>query len=144
MNNIFALLIFFAHSMSFAELRFEKKSLVIADQTLVVEIADTPEKLSQGLMHRRTLAAGTGMLFIFPNEEIRSFWMKNTFIPLSIGYFNGRRELIDIQDMAPAQSVMQVDFPTYPSRLPAQYALEVPQGWFQKHKVGLKKRFFLR
>jgi uncharacterized membrane protein (UPF0127 family) len=125
-------------------LSFEKKRLKIASETLTVEIADTQEKLARGLMYRKDLAEGTGMLFIFQDEDVRRFWMKNTFVPLSIGYFNAKKELIDIQDMAPAQSEMQVDFPTYPSKGPAQYALEVPKGWFNKHKVRLKQSFSIQ
>jgi uncharacterized membrane protein (UPF0127 family) len=117
--------------------------LQIGNQTLIVEIADSPEKASQGLMRRKELKEGNGMLFIFPDEEIRSFWMKNTYIPLSIGYFNKKNELIDIQDMKPAESEMQTQFETYPSKGPAQFALEVPQGWFAKHKIVLKQKFKL-
>jgi uncharacterized membrane protein (UPF0127 family) len=142
---------FLALSISFSivvsaasDLHFEKKKLKIGSQTLTVEIADTQEKLAQGLMYRKDLAEGSGMLFIFSDEDVRRFWMKNTFVPLSIGYFNAKKELIDIQDMAPAQSEMQVDFPTYPSKRPAQYALEVPKGWFDKHKVRLKQSFSIQ
>jgi uncharacterized membrane protein (UPF0127 family) len=124
-----------------ARIVFEKQKIKLGSQTLVVEIADNSEKSAQGLMFRKQLPEGTGMLFVFPDEKIRSFWMKNTFVPLSIGFFNSKRELIDIQDMNPAQSEMQTDFPNYVSKGPARYALEVPKGWFSKHKVGLKMRF---
>lgn len=129
--------------LSQAEVKFEKKKFKIGNQTLIVEIADTNERTAQGLMYRKELPEGTGMLFIFPDEQIRSFWMKNTFVPLSIGFFNSKKELIDIQDMAPATSEMQMDHPTYASKGPAQYALEVPKGWFSKHKIRLKQRFSL-
>lgn len=124
-------------------LKFEKRKLQIAGQLLNVEIADNPEKSAQGLMYRKELKDGDGMLFIFPDEQIRSFWMKNTFIPLSIGYFNSKKELIDIQDMEPAGSEMQTQLPTYVSKGPAKYALEVPKGWFSKHKILLKQKFNL-
>ena len=81
------------------------------------------------------------MLFIFPDEQPRSFWMKNTFVPLSIGYFNAKKELIDMIDMEPAQSEMQNQFPTYASKGPAQYALEVPKGWFLKNKIKIGQKF---
>ena len=83
------------------------------------------------------------MLFIFPDVQPRGFWMKNTFIPLAIGYFNGKKELIDIQEMAAATSEMQKDYPTYVSKEPAQYALEVPTGWFSKHNIKLGQTFKL-
>ncbi|MEZ0391742.1 MAG: DUF192 domain-containing protein [Pseudobdellovibrionaceae bacterium] len=135
------LAIVFSLFLHAAEIRFEKKQIKIGSQSLLVEIADTPEKSARGLMFRQQLAEGTGMLFVFPNEETRSFWMKNTFIPLSIGYFNAKKELIDVQDMAPVTSEMQLDLPTYVSKGPAKYALEVPKGWFEKHKIKPMQKF---
>lgn len=69
--------------------------------------------------------------------------MKNTFIPLSIGFFNSKKVLVDIQDMEPAKSEMDQNPKSYLSRSPAQYALEVNQGWFQKNKIKLGDRFEL-
>lgn len=138
---LFSLFILLSPLFLKAEVRFEKKKIKLGNQILTVEIADTPERSAQGLMHRKVLPEGTGMLFIFPDEQIRSFWMKNTFVPLSIGFFNKKKELIDVQDMTPAQSEMQVNLPNYVSKGPAQYALEVPKGWFSKHGISLKQRF---
>lgn len=125
-------------------IRFQHKKVTLSGQTLDVEIADNQERWAYGLMYRTELKEGSGMLFIFPEEKTRSFWMKNTFVALAIGYFNGKKELIDIQEMAPAQSEMQTEFPNYVSKEPARYALEVPNGWFQRHKVPLKTRFVLQ
>jgi uncharacterized membrane protein (UPF0127 family) len=140
------LLLLFVFSIAFAEpttVDFKIKKLSLGKQTLTVELAETEEQKSQGLMFRKELKAGNGMLFIFQSEELRSFWMKNTFVPLSIGFFNSKKELIDIQDMVPAASEMQTDFPSYQSKGPAQYALEVPKGWFTKHKIKLRQKFQL-
>lgn len=122
---------------------FQKKNLQIGTQKISVEIADTQEKSSRGLMYRTELPEGTGMLFIFPDSQVRGFWMKNTFVPLAIGYFNSKKELIDVHEMVPALSEMQKDHPTYVSKGPAQYALEVPTGWFSKHKIQLGQTFKL-
>lgn len=118
---------------------FMKKTIKVGDKKLLVEIADTDQKQGYGLMYRTNLAEGTGMLFVFSNEETRMFWMKNTFVPLSIGYFNAQKILIDLKDMKPVKSEMEAP-ETYPSSGPAQYALEVPQGWFKKNKIktGMK------
>ncbi len=128
-------------NFSIAAPHFDKRKIKLGSQTLIVEIANTPERSAYGLMFRRSLPEGTGMLFQFPNEEIRAFWMKNTFIPLSIGYFNSQKELIDIQDMAPAESEVQTQFPNYPSKGPAQFALEAPKGWFFRNKIHLGQKF---
>jgi uncharacterized membrane protein (UPF0127 family) len=137
------LLVSFSTNVFGATEKLKTKRLVIGGQTLLVEIADTEATRTKGLMFRKSLKDTEGMLFIFDQEEELSFWMKNTFIPLSIGYFNKSKKLIDIQDMAPVASEMQTDLPSYPSKEPAMYALEVPKGWFKKNKVHLGAVFRL-
>ena len=131
-----------ASSAKDGEISFPRGTLKIAGQNLRVEIAESHAQHERGLMFRESLPEGEGMLFIFEDEAPRSFWMKNTFVELSIGYFNKDRVLIDVQDMKAVRSVMETPR-TYPSRGAAKYALEVPQGWFKKTKVGLGARFEL-
>jgi uncharacterized membrane protein (UPF0127 family) len=75
-------------------------------------------------MNRDELAPGRGLLFVFPEAAPRSFWMKNTRIPLSIAYINSRGEILEIRDMEP------LSLDPVPSRYPAKYALEVNRGRF--------------
>ncbi len=110
---------------------------------LVVEIADSSEKWEFGLMFKKDLIDGEGMLFIFPEEQIRQFWMKNTFIDLDIGYFDSQKTLISITTMKAVTSEMETNLPVYPSKGPAQYALEVPKGWFQKYKIEVRDKLVL-
>ncbi|MGQ9842899.1 MAG: DUF192 domain-containing protein [Spirochaetota bacterium] len=97
-----------------------------------VEIAATPEEHAKGLMGRSELCDNCGMLFIFDDEEYRTFWMKNTKIPLSIAFIDSNGIINDIQDMKPYQT-----FPTYSSKYPAKFALEVNQGWFQINYITI-------
>ena len=99
------------------------------------EMAESEAQHEYGLMFRKELGPKEGMLFVFKDEMIRSFWMKNTIINLSIGYFNKDRKLVDIQEMKAVTSVLQTDIPTYLSQSPAQYALEMPEGWFKKNSI---------
>jgi uncharacterized membrane protein (UPF0127 family) len=69
------------------------------------------------------------MLFVFESETTRSFWMKDTLIPLSVAYLDSEGRIIDIQDMQP------LDETSHPSAEPAQYALEVNQGFFEERGV---------
>jgi uncharacterized membrane protein (UPF0127 family) len=99
-------------------------ALEVGSHTFEVEIADDPDERATGLMNRDELAPGRGMLFVFPEAAPRSFWMKNTRIPLSIAYINSRGEILEIRDMEP------LSLDPVPSRYPAKYALEVNRGRF--------------
>jgi uncharacterized membrane protein (UPF0127 family) len=101
-----------------------------------VEIADDTSEQMRGLMHRTALTENRGMLFVFPDEEIRSFWMKNTLIPLSIAYIDSEGRIVDIQDMKPLDD----DPPHYVSAEPARYALEVNRGFFEERGVKVEDR----
>lgn len=103
----------------------------VADRVLKLEIANTPSTRATGLMFRTKLGEDEGMLFVFPKADYLNFWMKNTLIPLSIGYFSEDMRLLESFDMKPNQTEEM-----YNSRKPAMYALEVNQGWFAKHKIG--------
>jgi uncharacterized membrane protein (UPF0127 family) len=101
-----------------------------------VEVADDPAEQAKGLSDRTTLGEYRGMLFVFPDERERSFWMKDTLIPLSIAFIDSKRRIIDIQDMKPLDD----EPPSYVSAEPAQYALEVNQGFFEKRGVKVGDR----
>ena len=112
----------------------ESTTIVITDafgnRTEVdVEIADDEAEQRRGLMQRTELAENTGMLFVFDREAPRSFWMRNTLIPLSIAYIASDGRIVDIQDMQP------LDETSHPSAEPAQYALEVNQGFFAERGI---------
>ena len=103
-----------------------------------VEIADNPFERARGLMYRKALGKNRGMLFVFSKEQPLSFWMKNTYIPLSVAYIDSKGRITDILDMKPLDDKP----PHYVSSEPVQYALEVNQGFFEKHgvKVGDKAK----
>jgi uncharacterized membrane protein (UPF0127 family) len=94
------------------------------------EIADTPASRADGLMFRRILGEDEGMIFVFEKPQMLSFWMRNTYIPLSIAYISGKGIINEIHDMKPLD-----DSVLYPSARPAMYALEVKQGWFKRHNI---------
>ncbi|MCB0410916.1 MAG: DUF192 domain-containing protein [Bdellovibrionales bacterium] len=115
--------------------KLKKEKISIGKKEIFVEIARTQQQLSVGLMFRKQLPQNEGMLFVFPDEAPRNFWMKNTFIPLSIGFFSSKGELLEILDMNPMTSVLQQEVPTYQSKHPAKYALEMNKGWFAMNKI---------
>ena len=78
------------------------------------------------------------MLFVYEKAEPLIFWMKNTYIPLSVAFFDENRLLINVLDMDPP---VGNTFIRYKSAAPALYALEVPQGWFKNHQIGAGASF---
>ena len=114
-----------------------KIPLYIGQKEIRVEVAKTPEERSYGLMGRKYLGKDEGMLFIFETEDYHGFWMKNTFIPLSIAFIEKNGRIVWITDMKPL---------TLDSHVPPQpilYALEMNKGWFSSHgiKAGDVVRF---
>lgn len=91
-----------------------------------VEVVTTPEKQALGLMFRDSLPGDAGMLFVFPDSRTRSFWMKNTRIPLDIFYFDENLKLVSVAEEAKPCRVQRC--PSYPSAGPARYVLELNAG----------------
>ena len=103
--------------------------------TVVAELARSAEEQATGLMFRKSLADGRGMLFVYEDDRRLSFWMKNTLIPLSIAYLAADGTIREIHDMEP-KSLKGVN-----STRSVRYALEVPQGWFARVGLAVGDRF---
>lgn len=97
--------------------------------SVVAEIAKKPEERNFGFMKRKNIPDGTGMIFVFENDQILSFWMKDTPHPLSIAYIDSKGKIRDIFDMTPFSLSSIV------STGSVRYALEVPQGWYDKNNI---------
>lgn len=102
----------------------ERAWVIFGADTVVAELAKTDAERSRGLMFRDNLPDGTGMLFVFPDVRERSFWMRETYIPLDVAFMDSNFTVVDIQSMEPESTE------AHTSAHPAAYALEVPQGWF--------------
>lgn len=113
-----------------------KAKIEINKNVYTVEIANSQEKRSKGLMFRKQLPENSGMLFVFSYEDYRYFYMKNTLIPLDIAFFNAQMEIVSIKQMEP------LDETTVASDRKAMYALEMNRGFFEKKeiKVGDKMK----
>lgn len=123
-----------AKSLPVKNLAIEKGDGTFVD--VKAEIAEKEDERNRGFMFRKNIPDGTGMLFVFENDQILSFWMKNTPHPLSIAYIDYKGQIRDIFDMTPYSEA------TIVSTVSVRYALEVPQGWFEK--AGVKKGDFLK
>lgn len=113
----------------------------LAGERYVVEVADDDAERAQGLMFRDRMEEDHGMIFIHESEERLAYWMKNTRIPLDILYFDSQRKLVSQQrDVPPCSAGDRC--PSYPSRAPARYVLELNAG--QAARLNLKDGTELR
>ncbi len=99
---------------------------------LRVEVVSRPADLARGLMHRERLAADAGMLFVYPDEDVRSFWMKNTLIPLDMLFIGANRRVVGVVENTTPLSLepCTVD-------LPARFVLEVNAGTVRRHGIKI-------
>ncbi len=109
----------------------------IHDKKPRVEVAFRQKERTIGLMFREKLDSDHGMLFIYPQEQNLSFWMKNTRIPLSIAFINSSETITQIEPMAP------YSLASHTSKVKVRFALEMEEGWFRKNgiTVGSKVDF---
>ena len=103
--------------------------MFIGNETFIIELAKTDKERRTGLMNRKTLEENRGMLFVFEDEQKRSFWMKNTYIPLSIAYISKDGIIKEIYDMEP------LSLEGIKSKYSIMYALELNKGKFKELNV---------
>ncbi len=106
--------------------------------SIVIEIADTPEARITGLMGRPSLHLTDGMLFIFPQAEVRDFWMSQTPVSLDMIFVDSQKTIVHI-----AESTRPMSTKLYNSRFPAQYVVEVRSGFTKLYKIenGMRIRW---
>jgi uncharacterized membrane protein (UPF0127 family) len=91
-------------------------------------VADMASRMT-GLMHRPSMPANSGMLFIFDEATVHCMWMKNTLIPLSVAFLDEAGAIINIADMTPHSEQ------SHCAARPARYALEMNRGWFASRGI---------
>jgi uncharacterized membrane protein (UPF0127 family) len=104
-------------------------------KTLDIEISDNDYEIQTGLMYRTLLETHQGMLFIFPDIAFRSFYMKNTKIPLDIIYIDDTKTIVSVQ-----KNARPFDETSLPSEAPAKYVLEVNGGLFDEWQLAVGNR----
>ena len=98
---------------------------------LYAEIAETPDKLAQGLMFRKSLPENSGMLFRFDDDRELRFWGKNTYIPLDIAFIGSDMEIKKIAKISPMSRK-----PVF-SDYECSMAIEVNDGFFKSNKIDI-------
>lgn len=111
--------------------RLPWRTVELKERRYVVEVATTLAQQQRGLQGRTSLKAGHGMLFVYDTPGTLSFWMKDTRIPLDILFFDSRGRLVNVHHAVPPCPPRTFLCPTYTSRGPARYALELQAGQAQ-------------
>jgi uncharacterized membrane protein (UPF0127 family) len=99
-------------------------------QVIQAEVARTAEQQMTGMMFRRSMGANEGMLFVNESAGVRCFWMRDTYVPLSIAFVADDGTIVNIADMEPRSER------SHCSKAPVRFALEVNQGWFARRGIG--------
>ena len=107
------------------------KRLIVNSAPISVEIAGDDESQEMGLKHRHSLEQNSGMLFVYDSPRLLSFWMKDTYIPLSIAFMNQDGKITSIKHMKPHSEE------SISSDQECKYALEVNHGWFDKNHISV-------
>ncbi len=116
----------------------EVRPLVIAGERFVVELATDRAARRQGLMHRAGLPDGRGMLFLYPDEAPRAFWMKNVAFPIDIVFFDANWQVVGLTERAPP--CPGDPCPLHRSGAPARHVLELPAGTAERLGLGVGDR----
>ena len=117
--------------------RLETVELSIGGVKLEAELARTSLEREKGLMFRRSLKDGEGMLFVFEADQRLAFWMKNTTIPLSLAYLSSDGTIRQIVELEP------LSLDAKGSERSVRYALEAPRGWFERVGVEVGDRVLI-
>ena len=124
-----------AHAQDAPHMDLQRVKITAGMHQLSAQVAQTPEQRQTGLMHRKEMPQGEGMLFVFEQPSQQCFWMKNTLLPLTAAFVGDDGTIVNLEDMKPQTT------DSHCSLKPVRYVLEMNQGWFAKK--GLKAGFKL-
>jgi len=117
----------------------DRFAIPVGGRTVQMQVAALPAELQKGLMFRQTMGESEGMLFVFTTPQPQGFWMRNTILPLDIGYFDPAGELKEIYPMYPHD-----ERPVNSRSRSIQFCLEMNQGWFARNGVKPGARLDLK
>ena len=108
-----------------------------------VDVANDPEEQSRGLMFRKSMEWNNGMLFVYEDVKYLSFWMKNTYIPLDMIFVDKDLRIVDIKEDVQPCPLQEDICPSYRSKQPAKYVLEVNAGFVQQNGIRVGDILYL-
>ncbi|MCP3905627.1 MAG: DUF192 domain-containing protein [Planctomycetes bacterium] len=131
-----------------------REPVTIRDQTFHLELSITEQSRTDGLMHRASIPEDGGMIFVFPDAQPRSFWMKNCLVDMDLIFLDGRGRVTALHRMKalPPRREDETEFQyearvrgeaMYWSHLPAQFAIELRAGWLDRLDLSVDDRIEL-
>ncbi len=115
-----------------------RAQLWLGDQEVWLEVASDSKSRGLGLGHRKSLARDDGMIFVYEEAGFRSFWMKDTWVPLDIAFVSNDLLITQIVSLdPPAAHCSDADLPRAKSQDRARYVVEMQKGWFERNGVGV-------
>ncbi len=117
------------------KLSFESKEIQIGEVNMSAFLADSPRKMTVGLMFRKSMKQNECMLFIFPNDRSHPIWMRNMRFPLDIVWLDSNRRVVDFVESAKPSSWH--DFSGYRSKAPSRYVIEFNAGFIRKNNIKI-------
>ncbi|RVU45564.1 DUF192 domain-containing protein [Rubrivivax rivuli] len=118
-----------AHAQNGPQPKLKTIELTAGMHVIQTELALTPEQQQIGMMFRRSMGTNEAMLFVEETPGVRCFWMRNTYVPLSIAFIADDGTIVNIADMKPLSDE------SHCSAKPVRFALEMNQGWFAKRGI---------
>ncbi|MCL4379426.1 MAG: DUF192 domain-containing protein [Candidatus Marsarchaeota archaeon] len=115
---------------------FNRKEIKIGKKRMDALVADTPRKMTAGLMFRKSMKQNECMLFTFPEDGTHPIWMRNMRFPLDIVWLDSNRRVVDFVESAKPSSGL--DFSGYRSKTPSRYVIELNAGFVRKNKIKIK------
>lgn len=115
---------------------FEKRRIVVGNRRMEAFIADTPRKMTVGLMFRPFIKKNECMLFIFPNDGMHPIWMRNMRFPIDIVWYDSKKRVVDcIEGAKPSRGL---NFSSYKPQKPARYVIEFNAGFVKRNRIKRK------
>jgi hypothetical protein len=125
-----------AHSVFFnptnAQPKLATVKLWLGSQEVVAEVAATEIQIMTGMMFRKEMGENEGMIFVFPRPHRTSFYMRNTYVPLTCAYIDSEGTILELHDMKPLD---ETAIPAATDNI--QYVLEMKQGWFNRNNISI-------
>lgn len=127
--SLLAVVTWAAQAQDNPQLDLPRTTLRAGMHLIQAQVASTPQQRAVGLMHRKDMPAGEGMLFVFDQPAVQCFWMKNTVLPLTAAFVDSDGTVVNLADMQP------LSLDSHCSGKPVRYVLEMHQGWFARRGI---------